>query len=266
MYLITSPHSTIAGVFRLPDGYVCEDLKWVPERVKKGFAELLAKGYANRCDTTKWVWVCKHLEWNKPENPNQCKSAAKIALSIPDECAWKLDFMRVSAASLGIKWTPPVNPFATVGEPLLNQEQEQEQENTEAKASLSESAIPPKQSPLACPIDSLIDSFSTHLPGMPTVNRGLFKAGKGGDAMRARWRWVMTSKHERGSKKGEPLAQTAADGIAWFDRFFAYVAGSDFLTGRDGKWVACDLHWLMTASKFEAVLGGKYHTKEVAAA
>lgn len=84
--------------------------------------------------------------------------------------------------------------------------------------------------------------------------------------MRARWRWVMTSTHERGAKKGEPLAQTAADGIAWFDRFFAYVAGSDFLTGRDGKWVACDLHWLMTASKFEAVLGGKYHTKEVAAA
>lgn len=84
--------------------------------------------------------------------------------------------------------------------------------------------------------------------------------------MRARWRWVMTSTHERGAKKGEPLAQTAADGIAWFDRFFTYVSGSDFLTGRDGKWAACDLHWLMTASKFEAVLGGKYHTKEVAAA
>lgn len=139
-------------------------------------------------------------------------------------------------------------------------------EDIGAKAPLPESAIPPKQSPPACPIDSLIDSFTTHLPGMPTVNRGLFKAGKGGEAMRARWRWVMTSKHERGSKKGEPLAQTAADGIAWFDRFFAYAAGSDFLTGRDGKWVACDLHWLMTASKFEAVLGGKYHTKEVAAA
>lgn len=140
------------------------------------------------------------------------------------------------------------------------------EEEEEAKASLPEPAVPAKPSPPACPIDSLIDSFTTHLPGMPTVNRGLFKAGKGGEAMRARWRWVMTSTHERGAKKGEPLAQTAADGIAWFDRFFTYVSGSDFLTGRDGKWAACDLHWLMTASKFEAVLGGKYHTKEVAAA
>lgn len=140
------------------------------------------------------------------------------------------------------------------------------EEEEEAKASLPEPAVPAKPSPPACPIDSLIDSFTTHLPGMPTVNRGLFKAGKGGDAMRARWRWVMTTTHERGAKKGEPLAQTAAEGIDWFDRFFTYVSGSDFLTGRDSKWSACDLHWLMTASKFEAVLGGKYHTKEAVAA
>lgn len=166
----------------------------------------------------------------------------------------------------GLELNNPVGFLkGTLDEPTTKAPHSSE-EDIGAKAPLPESAIPPKQSPPACPIDSLIDSFTTHLPGMPTVNRGLFKAGKGGDAMRARWRWVMTSKHERGSKKGEPLAQTKADGIAWFDRFFAYVAGSDFLTGRDGKWVACDLHWLMTASKFEAVLGGKYHTKEAVAA
>ena len=55
LYLMTCHHSTIAGVFRLPDGYISEDLGWVPERVSKGFAELLAKGFANRCETTKWV-------------------------------------------------------------------------------------------------------------------------------------------------------------------------------------------------------------------
>ena len=74
LYLLTCPHGTIAGVFRLPDGYACEDLQWCSERVSEGFSELFAKGFANRCETTKWVWIRKHFEWNSPENPNQKKS------------------------------------------------------------------------------------------------------------------------------------------------------------------------------------------------
>lgn len=112
LYLLTSPHSTIAGVFRLPDGYVCEDLQWTPERVAEGFGELLSNGYANRCPTTKWVWILKHLEWNPPENPNQRKSAAKIAMMVPGECAWKLAFMRVSWAQLGMECNPLSEPLS----------------------------------------------------------------------------------------------------------------------------------------------------------
>ena len=132
VYLLTSPHSTITGVFRLPDGYVCEDMKWSPERVSKGFTELFANGYANRCETTKWVWVCKHLEWNPPENPNQRKSAAKVAVSVPGECSWKLEFMRVCGPSLGITPAVTPNPLPTLAEPLLNQKQEQEQKQKKA--------------------------------------------------------------------------------------------------------------------------------------
>lgn len=143
MYLLTCPHSTIAGVFRLPDGYVCEDLQWTSERVNQGFAELLAKGYANRCETTKWVWVCKHLEWNKPENPNQCKSAAKVASGVPDECTWKLDFMRVCGPLLGLSTVEVSNPSATVPQPFLNQEQKQEQKQNKTTAR-SASVEPPE--------------------------------------------------------------------------------------------------------------------------
>ncbi|MFY1884157.1 hypothetical protein ACOTCJ_11695 [Achromobacter xylosoxidans] len=127
LYLLTSPHSNITGVFRLPDGYAMEDLNWTPERVSKGFAELFRKGFANRCETTKWVWISKHLEWNQPENPNQRKAAKKIAVSIPDECGWKLGFMRVWGESLDISQEEWGNPCETVPEPFLNQEQEQEQ-------------------------------------------------------------------------------------------------------------------------------------------
>lgn len=128
LYLMTCCHNTIAGVFRLPDGYVAEDIKWDAARVQQAFAELLSKGFANRCETTKWVWVIKHLEWNKPENPNQRKSAAKIAQSVPDACSWKASFIGECGESLGIEPAKTANRSATVTKPFLNQEQEQEQE------------------------------------------------------------------------------------------------------------------------------------------
>jgi hypothetical protein len=142
-YLMTSPHSTIAGVFRLPDGYVCEDMQWTSERVAQAFAELLVKGFANRCETTKWVWVNKHLEWNPPENPNQRKSAAKVAHAVPAECGWKLEFMRVCGPLLGIEPDVPTNPSETVGEPFPNQEPEQKQEQKQ-EHSAKAGGKPPK--------------------------------------------------------------------------------------------------------------------------
>lgn len=122
LYLMTCSHSTIVGVFRLPDGYISEDLGWVPERVAEGFAELFRKGFANRCGTSKWVWICKHLDWNKPENPNQRKAAAKVALSIPDECAWKLDFMRVCGPLLGLQEPEDPERFGNGSETLSKPE------------------------------------------------------------------------------------------------------------------------------------------------
>lgn len=124
LYLMTCQHNTIAGVFRLPDGYAAEDLGWSPERVRKGFAELFANGFANRCETTKWVWVIKHLEWNPPENPNQRKSATKCASLVPANCVWHKDFLVFIAKAL----PDESNPLPTVPKPLPNQEQEQEQE------------------------------------------------------------------------------------------------------------------------------------------
>lgn len=267
LYLMTCSHATIAGVFRLPDGYVAEDIGWDQSRVQKGFAELLAKGFANRCETTKWVWVVKHLEWNKPENPNQRKSAAKIAQSVPAECGWKLDFMRACAESLGLEAPESGNRSETVGELFPNQEQKQEQDIEEAKASLSASSQPPDVDELddgvpPCPFDSLIDSYEAALPLLPTVRRSLFAKGANGKALRTRWRWVMTAKHERGERKGERLATTAEEGKAWFTRYFEYAADSDFLSGRDGKFRACDMGWLVKAENFEKVLSGKYHHEQ----
>lgn len=112
-----------------------------------------------------------------------------------------------------------------------------------------------------CPYDALIDLYEQTLPMCPTIRRGLFKDGKRAEAMRARWVWVMTGTQEVGEHAGQRMATTREEGIAWFGKFFAHVAESDFLTGRGGRWTA-DLEFLMTASKFAAVLEGRYHREE----
>jgi hypothetical protein len=133
MYLLTCEHGTIAGVFRLPDGYVSDDLQWSFERVSKGFAELKTNGFATRCERTKWVFVHKYLEWNRPENPNQRKSVEKIAERVPSECSWKLDFAEFFCKTIHQAEPKNQNPSETVSEPFLNQEQEQEQEQDNKK-------------------------------------------------------------------------------------------------------------------------------------
>lgn len=159
MYLLTSPHGTIAGAFRLPDGYVCEDMQWTSERVSEGFAELARNGFATRCATSKWVWVIKHFHWNPPENPNQRKAAAKVAASIPAECAWKREFLRVHGPMLGFGDEYEIDPCETLSQPLPNQEQEQEQQQEQEQ---EQDVSPPAAKPAARAADT---TRGSRLPG-----------------------------------------------------------------------------------------------------
>jgi hypothetical protein len=120
LYLLSCSHGTIAGAFRMPDGYVSEDLKWTSTRVSKGFEELFKNGFVNRCETTKWVWIRKFLQWNAPENPNQWKAVWKIVGQIPLQCVWRADFLALLAKLAGREPPPEANPCETVPEPFRN--------------------------------------------------------------------------------------------------------------------------------------------------
>lgn len=238
MYLLTSPHGTIAGVFRLPDGYACEDLQWEASRVREGFAELLSKGFANRCETTKWVWVIKHFEWNPPENPNQKKSAAKVGSQVPAGCAWKQEFMRVCGAFMGLESTEKSNPSETLSEPFLNQEQEQEQDK-EAIASVGSADRLPR-----CDTQSVVNLYHDTLPELPRVR--LMTDGRR-KAVSAFWRFVLTSK----KSDNTPRATNADEAMDWIGGYFTRARDNDFLMGRGGKAAGhegwqCDFDFLLT--------------------
>ena len=131
------------------------------------------------------------------------------------------------------------------------------EEYKEAKASTSTS-LPD------CPHESIIEIYAKNLPSLALPRKSLWRQGKNAPALKARWRWVLTEKYETGKRAGERMATTEAEALAWFDRFFEYVANSDFLTGKSGNFT-CDLGWLVNQANFEKILTGKNENKRAAA-
>jgi uncharacterized protein YdaU (DUF1376 family) len=109
-----------------------------------------------------------------------------------------------------------------------------------------------------CPHVVLIDLFVQQLPQLPQPKLEMWD-GKHADAMRARWRWVLTAK----KRTGQRYATNREEAIDFFARFFAYVAGSDFLMGRRGDFT-CTLQWLVKAENFSKVVQGNYENKAAA--
>ena len=110
-----------------------------------------------------------------------------------------------------------------------------------------------------CPHQQIIALYAMHLPALPQPR---IWEGKRSENLRARWRWVLSAKRGNGNRYAIDLES----GLGFFERFFGYVAASDFLNGRDGKWQGCDLAWLVKAENFAKVIEGKYENRiEVAA-
>ena len=108
-----------------------------------------------------------------------------------------------------------------------------------------------------CPQKEILALFAENLP-MLTQPR--IWDGARAELLKTRWRYLSKP---NGATKGY---ETEADGLAFFARFFAYVAKSKTLTegiprkpgDGDGVWQP-DLPWLLKAANFAKVIEGKYH-------
>ena len=114
-------------------------------------------------------------------------------------------------------------------------------------------ANPPAKIP-DCPHQRILALYAKHLPNLPQPR---VWEGQRAENLRARWRWALTAKRDNGERYATDL-----DGaLDFFGRVFAYIAESDFLTGRSGKWHGCDLAWLVKAENFAKVIEGKYENR-----
>jgi len=117
-----------------------------------------------------------------------------------------------------------------------------------------------KQSLPDCPHLELLNIFAEQLPELPQPKPELWDGARA-KALAARWKWCLTAKKRNGAR----YATSKAEALDFFRRYFGYVAKSDFLTGRDGRWSGCDLAWLVKAENFAKVMQGNYENRQEAA-
>lgn len=138
-YLLTGPHTTMLGAFRLPYGYIYDDLGdgfgTVAEPFPNGFGtvserfgELLRIGFATYCGSTKWVFVRRFLKWNPPQNPNQVTSVLKLFGQVPESCCFYDELCEMVGTVRERFGNSSGNRSETVQQPFRNQKQKQDQE------------------------------------------------------------------------------------------------------------------------------------------
>lgn len=83
LYLLTSPHRSLEGLFWLPKQYILGDLKWSPERLSKPFGQLTADGFLKYDDAGEVALIVKALKYQKLPNPNMRTAALRRVQTVP---------------------------------------------------------------------------------------------------------------------------------------------------------------------------------------
>ncbi len=84
LYVLTGPHRKTEGLFRLPKGYIIDDLQWTPERLAQPFEELVSAGFIRYDDATSVMLIVNALKWQAPQNPNMVKGAIRFIEELPE--------------------------------------------------------------------------------------------------------------------------------------------------------------------------------------
>lgn len=92
-YLLSGPHTNAIGCFRLPPGYVAEDLGWSTETVSETIAETVSKGFLRRCERTGFIFIRNFLRYNPIQNPNVGKSVAPFVEAVPRNAMFYEEFL-----------------------------------------------------------------------------------------------------------------------------------------------------------------------------
>lgn len=130
LYLLTCPHRTTEGLFRLPLAFAHYELGWTPERTATALQELQGSGFVEHDPAADLVWLVLALEWDGPVGANQIKGAVRALAEVGESPLRRryLERAKVDCPELAeaieadLEWQndpepPPPDPLQTPPEP-----------------------------------------------------------------------------------------------------------------------------------------------------
>lgn len=115
------------GCFRIPIGYIAEDLRWTIETATNALNNLSEIDFLTYDTASGWVIIHNFLKYHPIENPNQGRSVAKLFDEIPSNLAIIHDLTHKLLQQTKHLDDEFIDCLQTLSKPFLNQEQNQEQ-------------------------------------------------------------------------------------------------------------------------------------------
>lgn len=281
LYLMSSPSSNMLGLYSQPILYMAHETGLGHEGALKGLTQCIEAGFCTYDHDTEMVWVYEMAKYQVAAELKatdlRCKGIQKDYDSLPDNpflgpffdhyaavfhLTNRREFEDGMQGALIAPYQAPSKPRTGAGAGTRTGFQGATAPLPPAQPaatppSLSLPADPGMPSIPPCPVQQLVNLFVAKCcPELPKPRYEMWKDSKGADAMRQRWKWLLSADAKR--EDDSRYATTAADAIEWFGLFFDKVHESDFLSGRNGAWKNCDLTWLMNRENFMKVVQGNY--------
>jgi hypothetical protein len=252
LYLITSPHATMIGIYYLPISFITHETGITVKATCKSLRALSEIGFCTYDEAMEYVWVHDmafyQIEFQLKPSDNRVININESYQKLPNLHFLPAFYEKYKDAFCIENTRMLEGPL----EILSSQEHEQEkkQEQNKTLSSLREDVVsgadhhsaPPIK--IICPHENIIALYHETLPMCPRViiwgktRRGYLKQ-----------RWRDNPKHQT---------------LNWWKDYFHHVKQSSFLTGqvpgREGKPAfLADLEWLVRPNNFIKVIEGKYH-------
>lgn len=254
LYLMTSPHANMIGVFHCPLIYIAHETGSPIEGALEGLQRLCNEAFCTYDEENETVWVHEMARFQVGDS---LKATDKQVLGIQKqydtmpEGRIKSGFFEKYSEAFCITQTnktskPLASPLQAPPKPEAGTGTGTGEENT---------FVAGKPTTALCPQKEILTLYAEVLPELPQPRAW---EGAREKNLTARWRWVLADL----KAKGKPHDREA--GLDFFRRMFGYIHDSDFLMGRAGTWSA-DLGWIVKAEPFAKILQGNYENKEKAA-
>lgn len=254
MYLMTSPHSNMLGLYYQPVLYLAEETGLSPEGASEGLRNCIEAGFCDFDPVTKYVWVFEMASYqiasDLKSDDKRCKGVQKDYNALPNVPFLGPFFDHYADKFHLTERREYVSKEKGLHLQLVSPSEAPPKPRAGAGARTGEgagagepSASSPAKLPTA-PIGELIDLYHEILPEMPKVRLQTKDRVR---ALQSMWRFVLT----KNKSDGTPRATNPEEAKAWIRSYFQRARENDFLMGRTPRsgehanW-KCDLDFLLT--------------------